>query len=54
MRFSTRFEERRGYTDSPPVNSYVEPFNADENYPNLTECSLYYDGKSWHYNLDEE
>ena len=51
-RFCSDFD--MGYEDNPSVNIYVEEFKPDEKYHDLTHFSVYYDGKFWKHNLEED
>jgi len=35
------------YDDAPHLNFYMESFNPEEDYSNITEYTCYFDGQQW-------
>jgi len=53
FRFCSNFDKNQ-YSDRSSVNIYVEDFREDFDYSDIAEYSVYYDGQSWHHNLESD
>ena len=49
-RFCSDVVSSNRYSDTETINLYVQEFKKEEDYKDLTEESVYYDGKKWTHN----